>query len=253
MRFREPLVLLLACTTVGSAELPGTAARVPVVGCLTNDQAGPARLATHQTMAYPGDQRLAEQISYYSAVHSPGVFAPKGWFCRGWYGSNGSTLIVTPQPMAPPYYPLPTITGPAVMIQTSAGGGTGRFHVGIVAAQLFPLVGAEFIARVRQEQVIADSSFDVEPYADDRLQYLSDRLVQFTTPANRTGLGTDGQFEQSDLPVRGLILLNLEDQLNTLTEVRVRLAPALNPVALAVLRLETTCVQRRDGCQGLAD
>jgi hypothetical protein len=78
-------------------------------------------------------------------------------------------------------------------------------------------------------------------------------LVQFTTPANRTGLGTDGQFEQSELLVRGLILLNLADELNTLTEVRVRLAPALNPVAFAVLRLETTCVQRRDGCQGLAD
>ncbi|MFI4867994.1 MAG: hypothetical protein ACHQDD_01405 [Steroidobacterales bacterium] len=245
------MALLLSCSTLGSAELPQTPQRVPVVGCLINDQTGPARLQTGQSMPTPVDPRLAEQIAYYSAAQTPGIYAPKGWYCRGWSGSNGSILIVTPKRMAPPYYPVPTITAPAVMIQSSAGATSGRFHVAIVAAQLFPLVGDEFIARVRQEQLIPDSSFDAEPHPDDRLQYLSDRLVQFTTPPNRTGLGTDGLFEMSDLPVTGLIILNLGDELNSLTEVRVRVPAALNPVAAAIMQLETTCIQRHDGCQGL--
>ena len=202
-------------------------------------------------MPAPVDQRLADQIAYYGATHTPGVYAPKGWYCRGWDGSNGSMLIVTPKRIAPPYYPIPAITGPAVMIQSSSAATSGRFHVAMVAAQLFPLTGGEFIARVRQEQLIPDSSFDAEPHPDDQLQYLSDRLVEFKTPPNRAGLGTDGLFELSDLPVRGLIILNLQDELDSLTEVRVRLPAALNSVAAAVMQLETTCIQRHGGCQGL--
>jgi hypothetical protein len=181
-------LLLLFCTTVGAAQLPVTAPRAPVVGCLTNDEPGPARLPTRQATA-------------------------------------------------PPYHPIPTMTGPTVVIQPSAGACSGRFHVAIVVARVFPVVGAEFIALGRQEQVIPDMSLAAESYPDGRLPYLSDRMVQFTTPAN--------------LPVRELILLNPQDELNTLTEVRVRLPPALNPDAVALMQLETTCVQRRDGCQGL--
>jgi hypothetical protein len=92
--------------------------------------------------------------------------------------------------IAPPYFPLPVITGPAVMIQSSDAGTSGRFHVASVAARRFPLVGSEFITRVKQEHLISESSFDVEPYPDDQLKYLSDRIVEYSTPPNRTGLGT---------------------------------------------------------------
>jgi hypothetical protein len=143
------------------------------------------------------------------------------------------------------------ITGAAVTIDTSDAGTSGRFHVAIVAAQLFPLVGSEFITRVREEHLISDSSFDVKPYADDQLRYLSDRFVEYTTPPNRTGLGTDGLLELSDLPVRGLTLLNLATEVNTLTEVRVRLPAGPNSVADSIVQLETACVQLPRGCRGL--
>ena len=137
------------------------------------------------------------------------------------------------------------------MIQASDGGTSGRFHVAIVAAQLFPLLGSEFITRVRQEHLIPDSSFDVEPYPDDQLRYLSDRFVEYTTPPNRAGLGTDGIFEMSHLPVTGLTILNLEDEMNSLTEVRVRLPAGLNSVGEAIVQLEMACVQLQRGCRGL--
>jgi hypothetical protein len=194
------------------------------------------------------DQRTAAQLSYYHDAVLPGVYAPKGWHCTVWDGSNGRILLVTPQHLAAPYFPLPVITGPAVMIQTTQGESYGRFHVAIVAAELFPVVGREFIKNVRQEHLISDSSFDAEHYPDDRLQYLSDRFVQYTTPPNRSGLGTEGILDMSDLPVRGLTILNPHTEVISLTEVRVRLSSELNPVAEAILRLETACVQQQGVC-----
>jgi hypothetical protein len=242
--------LCLSCAASGAAEISEIQQRPPAVDCPVNDQPPPAKPQTGLSMAVPLDPRLSAQIAYYSAAHTPGVYAPKGWSCRAWDGSNGSILVVTPTRIAPPYFPLPVITGPGVVVQSSDAEGSGRFHVAIVAAQLFPLVGDEFIARVRQEHLIADSSFNAEPYPDDQVQYLSDRLVQFTTPPNRAGLGTDGMFETSDLAVRGLIILNLEDATNSLTEVRVRLAGGLNSIAAAIVQLETTCIQVHGRCRG---
>jgi hypothetical protein len=243
--------LLLACSAMASAGIAEIKQRVASIGCPANDQLGPARPLTGESMPGPLEQRIAQQMAYYQAAHTPGVYAPKGWYCRAWYGSNGSILVVTPKRIEPPYFPLPMITGPAVMIESSNGGTSGRFHVAIVAAQLFPLVDSEFITRVRQEHLIRDSSFDLKPYPDDQLKYLSDRFAEYTTPPNRTGLGTDGMFEMSNLPIRGLTILNLETEANSLTEVRVRLPAGLNSVAEAILQLETACVQLQRGCRGL--
>lgn len=249
--FAISMVLPLACRAVAAATNPDTQPRVATFDCPANEQAGSARLQAAEPMSAPVAPQLAGQIVYYRAEHNPGVFAPKGWSCRAWDGLNGSILIVTPKRIEPPYFPLPKITGPAVTIETSDATGSGRFHVAIVAAQLFPLIGSDFIARVRQEHLISDSAFDAEVFPDDRLTYLSDRLVQYTTPSNRAGVGTAGVLEVSDLPVKGLAILNLQAETNALIEVRIRLAPGMNGVAGAVVQLETTCVQLPRGCRGL--
>jgi len=221
---------------------------VAPVACSPGDPTGKATRSTDRSMRIRVDQQAAAQLSYYNAADFPGVYGPKGWHCTIWNGSNGRILLVTPQRLAPPYFPLPAITGPGVMIQTTEGDGSGRFHVAIVAAELFPVVGKEFIRRVREEHLISDSSFDAEHYPDDHVQYLSDRFVQYATPANRSGLGTEGIFDNSDLPVRGLTILNPEAQVISLTEVRIRLPSELNPVAETILRLETACVQQQGVC-----
>jgi hypothetical protein len=129
------------------------------------------------------------------------------------------------------------------MIQTTDAETSGRFHVAIVAARLFSVVAAEFIAAVRQEHLISDSLFDARPYPDDQLQYLSDRFVRYTTPANRNGLGTESLLELSNLPIRGLTILHPGRDMRSLIEVRVRLPASLNPVAEAIVQLETACLQ----------
>jgi hypothetical protein len=202
-------------------------------------------------MVAPVQQSQSEQIAYYKDDYGPGVYAPRGWSCRGWAGSNGTLLLVTPKRIEPPYFPLPAVTGPAVMFQSSDIGATGRFHVAIVAAQLFPLIAEEFITRVRQEHLISDSSFNVQSYPNDQISYLTDQLVEYTTPGNHTGLGTEGLLETSNLAVRGLTMLNLEAEVDALTEVRVRLPAALNSAAEAIVQLETACLQLKQGCRAL--
>jgi hypothetical protein len=226
---------------------------VPLVGCRADGEMGASKSAPAQSLAETPDPRTAALIAFYGAAHGPGVYAPKGWYCLTWEGSNGTMLVVTPRRIPPPYFPLPVLAGPAVMIQSSDTGSSGRFHVAVVAAQVFPVVGAEFVARIRDEHLIPDSSFDTEPYPDDRLQYLSDRLVEFVTSPNHTGLGTEGLFEMSDLPIRGLIILNLQDEVNSLTELRVRLPAGLNSVAAAIIQLETSCLQLHGRCRGFSD
>jgi hypothetical protein len=251
VRVAVSVALLLWCCVVAAAEISQSQQPVPSVACPANDQMGAAKPVTGEPMPAPVEQRTAEQMAYYRAEYGPGVYAPRGWHCRAWYGSNGGFLVVTPKPIPPPYFPVPKITGAAVVIDSSDRGSSGRFHVAIVAAQLFPVVGSEFIAQVKQEHLIADSSFDAEPYPDDQIKYLSDRFAQYTTPANRAGLGTAGVLEMSNLAVRGVIVLNLERETNTLTEVQVRLPPGLGAVAEAILQLETACVQRARGCRDL--
>lgn len=263
MHFAVSVGLLLACCPIGWAANPAVGLQVGVVSCPVNDPSGASRRQPGQLMSAPVQQDAAEQIAYYQAEHSPGVFAPKGWSCRAWYGSSGSVLVVTPKRIQPPYFPLPMITGPAVTVETSDGSGSGRFHVAIVAAQLFPEFGSEFITQVRQEHLLPDSTLDAHPYPDDQLSYLSDRFVEYTTPANHTGLGTDGLLQPSDLPISGLSILTPETPVtqeapatqeapvDSLTEVRVRLSAGLNAVSAAIMQLETACVQLQRGCRGL--
>ena len=225
--------------------------RVAAVGCPANDEGGPVLALAGESMPAPVKPQTAEQIAYYRAQNSAGVYAPRGWSCRAWSGSSGSTLLVTPKRIEPPYFPLPVITGPAVMIQSWDVGSSGRFHIAMVAAQLFPLLGQDIVTQVKQEHLISDSSFDVESHPDDQVSYPTDRLVEYTTPANRTGLGTDSLLQVSNLPIRGLTILNPETDVNALTEVRVRLPAALSAVEEAIVQLETLCLQLKQGCRGL--
>jgi hypothetical protein len=251
LRLATGVALLLACCPIAWAASPQIQSQVRVIGCPANEQIGSAGIRTGQLMPAPVEQHTAEQLAYYEAGPSPGVFAPAGWACRAWYGSSGSVLVVTPKHLQPPYFPLPMITGPAVTVTTSDGETSGRFHVAIVAAQLFPVFGSAFITQVRQEHLLPDSTFDAQPYPDDQLNYLSDRFVQYTTPPNRAGAGTDGLLQPSDLPISGLSILNPEAQVQSLTEVRIRLPAGRNVVVAAILQLETACVQLQRGCRGL--
>ena len=252
MRLPVHFELLFLCCAAAAAGAADIQLRAPSIICPFSDQSEPSKLQIGEPVTIPADQQpMAGQIAFYHAEHSPGVFAPKGWSCRAWSGSNGTFLAVTPQRILPPYYPLPTITGPAVTVDSWDASSSGRFHVAIIAAQLFSADGGEFSARVRQDHLISDASFTTAHSPDDDLRYVSDRIVEYTTAANRKGLGTDSMLDSSNSPIRGLITLDLKNESNALTEIRVKLPPNLTPVADAILQLETVCVQLQQGCRAL--
>src|ERR1700728_3590584 len=95
LRLALGVVVILAGFPAGLAATPEIQQRVTTVGCPSNDQMGRA-MQTAELMPAPIEQNLAEQLDYYQGEDSPGVFAPKGWSCRAWYGSTGMLLLVTP-------------------------------------------------------------------------------------------------------------------------------------------------------------
>jgi hypothetical protein len=161
-------------------------------------------------------------------------------------GSNGETLLVTPEPHKADDFlrtPPTALTGSAVQLSLSYGGTSGRFNVAKIAARVFP-IAQRFVQEVIDEQKgISGADFDPGkefpsgPYPNDVLTRRSDTEVEFTTPGNSDGLGTRSWLAKNDNPIVGL--LNLETAEMDLVQADVRL-PAdmhgLTPAIFAMVR-----------------
>src|SRR6266478_7512521 len=79
----------------------GTGMRVPFVGCKSDGQVGPLEAPKSAEIEVRLDAKLARRLALYRAEIGPAVLGPRGWSCFGTYGSGGSTLFVTPEPLKP--------------------------------------------------------------------------------------------------------------------------------------------------------
>jgi hypothetical protein len=226
------LALGLAGTGAASAAAPP---EVPFVGCPSDGQTGP------QPAPRPGQvpsvpAAASARLAYY-ASNDLGVLAPRGWHCFGLYGSNGSTLIVTPEPRG--FDDLQNgggLRGPAVQISLSFGGTSGRFEVAKVIARAFPARMA--FAR----QVAAEGIGEPLPsgaYPTDRMVRLRPSAVGYTTPAGREGLGTDSRLAADERPIDGLAILQPGADTD-LVKLDVRLPAAQAGLATAILNAALT-------------
>ena len=238
-------LLIAFASSVYAANLPSS--KVPFVGCPADGQAGPLAPPKGEAISVTIAPAIARRLAYYQAGQGHGVLGPKGWHCREWYGSSGGFLAVTPQEIRPPYFPPPTISGPAIYIGSADAGTSGRFEVAITAARLFPQSTREFVERIKGEDILPAKEFDVKPFPSDRLRYLSNHVVEFTTPANKDGLGTSGMLRASRLPIRGLVALNPEAEIDSLTEIYVRLPAELSDLTQPILAWESTCLIHKQG------
>lgn len=231
------IVTFMSASLAAPSVLGAESAVVPFVGCPADGQMGPLDPPRGHPRRIPVAVRVANELTYYKAKQGAGVFAPRGWKCRGWYGSSGAFLVVTPAAIPRPYLPVPTIDSPAVRVSFADGETSGRFDVAVTAARLFPQSARGFIDRVKAEHVIPDSSFDVKPFPADRLHYLTSTDVEYLTPADRDGLGTEDMLEKSSLPVRGLLLLVPGHGVPSLAHIQVRLPSELKALERVILRL----------------
>ncbi|MGA9058295.1 MAG: SUMF1/EgtB/PvdO family nonheme iron enzyme [Terriglobia bacterium] len=191
---------------------------VPFVGCNADGQVGPVAAPKGDEKVVQMDASTAQRLAYYKAGFGPGVLAPRGWYCFGRYGSSGSGLFVTPQPIKRDDLLSRTgggFTGPAIQVSLMTGGTSGRFTVARFIARLFPAQKA-FVESVIKEGLEPASDFPFGPYPKDKLTIRSDEVVEYQTPPNSEGLGTMMGLPKNDNPIDGVAILFSGDGLNVL-------------------------------------
>jgi hypothetical protein len=150
---------------------------------------------------------LANQLAYYKAENGFGILAPRGWHCFSTYGSNGGSLFVSPEPINEKELfesDWKGFAGPAVQVSVSVGGTSGRFAVARTIARVFP-DRMDFVHDV--EGIEPASSFPTGPYPTDRLQRRGKSIVEFETPANTKGLGSQSRLEINSSSIQGVAIL----------------------------------------------
>lgn len=204
------IVPYLLCAQTGDRN---TLARVPFVGCESDGQLGPTKAPTGESKEMSIPHAAAERLAYYQSQQGPGVLAPSGWHCFGTIGSDGAALYVSPKPIKLADLTSDKwkgFTGAAIQITLAEGGTSGRFEVARVIARVFPAHYA-FVDSVIDEGIEPASMFPRGHYPHDQLIYRGDNVVEFTTPANRNGLGTMSRFRKNGSPIHGVAILLGDD------------------------------------------
>lgn len=211
---------------------------MPFVGCASDGQAGPLAAPKGGDKVVQIDGRAAQQLAYYQAERGSGVLAPRGWHCFGTYGSNGGAVYVSSLPYTSADFfsdKWKGFTGPAIEASGSLGGTSGRIKVAQVVARVFPAHKA-FVQRVIDEELGQASDFPFGPYPKDELIHHGDSIVEYRTPPRTEGLGTMSWLQASDYPIEGVEILEGEEVEPDLIGLYLRLPPALNYLALPIIR-----------------
>lgn len=210
--------------------------RVPFVGCDSDGQVGPVKAPHGPDKAVAVSADAAQQLAYYKSAYTPGVLAPRGWYCYGTYGSNGGNLYVSPEPIRKSDLLSQTwkgFDGPAIQISVRAGDTSGRFDVARTIARVFP-AHMEFVRNVIAEGIEPANAFPTGPYPNDKLAYRSKEIVEFQTPANTEGLGTHSRLRANGDPISGVAILSGEEL--SLTQLWIRLPADAIYLAPSVVR-----------------
>lgn len=210
----------------GPAAAPASATRVQVlyVGCASDGQIGPqaAPVGKSKTVSIPA--AIAQRLAWYEAENGPGVLAPRGWHCFSTYGSNGASLFVSPDPIDAKMLFSDTwngFSGQAVQISFSFGDTSGRFEVAKIIARVFPAY-KQFVQDLIEESHEPASEYPFGPYPHDNLTYFAKNVVEFETPANAEGLGTDSLLQANGSTIDGVAIIVGED--TDLIQLTMRLA-----------------------------
>jgi hypothetical protein len=118
--------------------------------------------------------------------------------------------------------------------------------VATYASRLFPKLAAAFITKVKNEGLLPASQFERGPYPNDVVTYPASGVARFVTPANTTGLGTDGMLAPTTDVIRGVAVLDMSGDWG-ITVLRVRLQPEMHDVEDAIMQLNERCVRNPYG------
>jgi hypothetical protein len=208
----RPVQPHVAAAAQPTAQLPIAAAPPPVSGklefvdCPSDGQQGSAPPPPRELPDYPPE--IAARLAYYASGNLA-VVAPRGWHCAGRLGSSGADLLITPEVQAAsgPSNLDKKASGPAIFASRSFGTESGRVQVARIAARVFP-IAKKFVQTVVAKSPESRGAIHFAPYPNDTVTRPSDTDIEFETPANKDGLGTDGRLEKNGQPIVGAAMLN---------------------------------------------
>lgn len=191
------------------ASLPLKQQSIRFVGCKSDGQVGPVGAPEGKAVLLPIPAQSAKKLVYYKSKRGPGVLAPNGWHCFGTYGSGGAVLYVSPEQISSAdlfSISWSGFTGPAIEIATTYGDTSGRFGVAEMIERIFP-THSSWVEELRNREpgsIIPDSR---GPYSTDKLIYRNNETVEYQTPPNTDGLGTDSKLRKNGEPINGVEML----------------------------------------------
>lgn len=217
------------------AQTKSNLSQVPFVGCKSDGQVGPIKAPSPKMKRLPISGDLASRLAYYQAQDGVGVLAPRGWYCFSTYGSSGSNLYVSPEPITGEALFSSNwngFSGQAIQVSISVGDTSGRFEVAKTIARVFPDHN-KFVQDVIAEGIEPASSFPAGPYPGDKIIRRSDKIVEFQTPPTMKGLGTDSMLRANSSPIQGVAILVGEEP--SLVQASVRLSPSNQDLIQTIL------------------
>ena len=228
---------LLAQTIRDGTNAKPAVVRVPFVGCPSNGQGGskpaPKQAGKEVVLDAGAARRLAYYEAYSESEGSRGLLAPRGWHGFGRYGSAGTSLTVLPYSVT--FDNLDTLNSPFIMVTQLSGETSGRFQVARVIARVFPTQKA-FADGVIKEGIEPASDFPFGPYPTDTLKYHGDVTVEFQTPANTKGLGTEFGLQPNDQPISGVAAIKWDGEDIYLVCLTVRLMPDTRDLTTQIMQ-----------------
>lgn len=213
---------------------------VPFVGCKADGQLGPVAAPKGSSKEVHISADEAQRLAYYQARDGLWVLGPRGWYCFETYGSSGRSLFVSPRPVNKSRffaYPKRSVRGYAIEVDDVYGGTSGRFGVAAVIARVFPAYLGfvkKVVAEEESEGIHAENDFPRGPYPTDKLTYVGKNMVEFTTPANTKGLGTDSLLAKNSEPIHGIAIL--AGSTPDLYQLSMRLPPKMKGLEAAIIR-----------------
>jgi hypothetical protein len=214
---------------LGAVGNPEERANVPVVNCATDGKPAKAASQNHQQVA-TAPARVAPKLAYYTGELG-GVLAPRGWRCDSWFNSAGITIYVEPRGNA--------ANGPFVrnMMAMDDANFSQKEIVATVAARLFPAHVAyvkDVVAQEHENDGGGTYDIPIGPHPADRITRRTATVVEFITPPNKYGMGTEFGIEKSASPVFGAAFLASDN--SSVKFVCVRLPDELKSLAQTIVR-----------------
>lgn len=244
MRYAAPMTTLRTSLFIiglflGSS-LSQAQSTIPFVGCPSDGQTGPLAPPPGAPLKLNIPPADAQKLAYYSSENGPNVLGPRGWHCFATYGSNGSSLYLSPDPITTQDFfnskaKWKGLTGDGIEFSISIGDTSGRFEVARIVARVFPAYYA-FSKAVAAEKSGFSPKLTFGPWPGDKLTYKSNELLEFQTPAGLDGLGTASWLKPGSQAISGMVFFDNHGD-RALYHLSVRLPSALAPLASDIIRI----------------